>query len=204
MSHDTLKDDISYMRRLAEQGRSGPILGGTFLAAAGLVFGGTCFLHWAAATGRLPIPGHDLMNLWWGAFVVFAVIWLALFFRLRARAAASASSSNAAFGIAWTAGGIGIVVAVITTAITARVMHAPQIQELNASLVFAFYGTAWGVSAALARRAWMLFVAAAAFVAAPVLAYLTGTDVQLPAMGIALLLTLFVPGVRMMMEEPRQ
>ena len=34
---DGLKDDIVFMRGLAEQGRRGPVLGGIFLVAAGLI-----------------------------------------------------------------------------------------------------------------------------------------------------------------------
>ena len=34
-----VRDDISYMRQLAEKGSRGSIIGGTFLGAAGLIFG---------------------------------------------------------------------------------------------------------------------------------------------------------------------
>jgi hypothetical protein len=200
---NALKDDITYMRQLAEQGRNGPILGGTFLVAAGLVFGATCFAHWGAITGRLPIPPSQWATLWWGAAALFVAIWFALFYRLRSRPGCKASASNAIFGAAWTGCGIGIMVTTTSLAIAAKVINFPQLLELNPPVVFAFYGAAWFVSALTARRAWMLIVALAAFIVAPVMAMLTANPLQLPAMGAALILTLAVPGFWMMKKEER-
>ena len=38
---DAIRDDIAFMRALAEEGRNGPLVGGPMLLAAGLSFGST-------------------------------------------------------------------------------------------------------------------------------------------------------------------
>ena len=39
--NQAIRDDIAFMRALAEEGRQTPLLGGSVLVAVGLIFGGT-------------------------------------------------------------------------------------------------------------------------------------------------------------------
>jgi hypothetical protein len=196
-----LKDDISYMRGLAEQGRRGPILGGMFLAAAGVVFGATCFIDGAARSGLLPIAGREFLYLWLGAFAVFAVVWCVLFLRLRHFPGKATSASNAAFGVVWSAIAIAVFVALAAVEIVAEVVKAPIVLNAYVPMIFVLYGVAWFASAAMARRPWMYLAAAGSFVFALTMAALAENPLQTPAMGVALLLLLTLPGLRMMKEE---
>ena len=123
--HNSIHDDISYMRRLAETGRKGSILGGVFLAAAGGVFGVTCFVSWAWHKGLLPVSGLKELHLWLGAFAVFAVFWMIMFVRMLSYRRPVASAPNATFGTIWTACGIGVMVVFCTTLIIAQELNAP-------------------------------------------------------------------------------
>jgi hypothetical protein len=200
---NTIQDDISYMRRLAEQGRSGPILGGMFLAAAGVVFGATCFVDWAARSGVVPISGWGFLYLWLGAFAVFAVVWFVLFFRLRTFPGKATSASNAAFGIAWSACAVGVMVALAAIEVVASVVKSPIILNAYVPMIFAFYGVAWFTSAAMARRRWMFAPAAGSFAFCLLMAALAENMLQTPAMGLALVLLLTLPGLQLMKEEAR-
>ena len=201
MTNDTVKDDISYMRRLAEQGRSGPILGGTFLVAAGLVFGAACIVDWAARSGWLPISGWGFLYLWLGAFAVFGAVWFALFFRLRTYPSKATGSANTAFGVAWSACAIGVFVALGSVEIVATVINAPIVLNAYVPMIFTFYGIAWFTSAAMARRTWMFAAAASSFVVSLIMAALAENTLQVAVMGVALLLLLTLPGLRLMKEE---
>ena len=198
-----LKDDISYMRRLAEQGRSGPILGGTFLAAAGIIFGLTCFAQWAVLTGLLPMTPEHIVDIWLGAGALFAVLWIVLFRRLRARTGLRGGASNVVFGVAWVSSAIGIVVTCCMMAIVATVTGSSAVLELNVPIGFVFYGIAWCAAAMLARRYWMYIASAGSFLTTLLLAALTNDPRQIAVMGVALLLLLSVPGLKMMFDEPR-
>ena len=197
------KEDISYMRRLAEQGRSGPILGGTFLAAAGVVFGLTCFAQWAILAGILPMAPSQIVYIWIGAGALFAVFWVVMFRRLRARAGLTGGASNIVFGVAWVGSAIGIVVTCAMNAIVATVTGSSAILELNVPIGFVFYGIAWFVAGAMAQRNWMYIASAGSFLTTLLLAALTNDLRQVAVMGVALLLLLSVPGFKMMSEESR-
>ncbi|MGA7676621.1 MAG: hypothetical protein WCA78_16440 [Rhizomicrobium sp.] len=200
-----IRDDISYMRQLAEKGSRGSIIGGTFLAAAGLIYGVVCFVQWAMLADWLPIPVEQSGHLWQGASIFFAVLWLVLFVRtFRAKSAgARSSASNLAFGMTWVGCAMGIFVTIATIAIIADVSHNPGVQNMYAPATMAFYGSAWFIAGALARRPWMFAASIVAFASTLATAALTGDQRQLLVWGTALLLSLAVPGLKMMFEESR-
>jgi hypothetical protein len=190
---DSLRNDISYMRSMAEQGRRGPLLGGTFLAAAGLIYGAAAVLQWLAETHAVALP-ISISQIWIGASILFALVWLVLFFRLRGSGAQAPGAAQFAFGMAWSGCGLGILVMLGALAIASNRMNVPQLMEANAFVAFAFYGTAWFVSGTLARQLWMFVVAGGAFVITLLLAGLIGTASELLAFAAGLVLTLAVPG----------
>jgi hypothetical protein len=197
---NTVQSDITYMRQLAESGRKGPIIGGTFLAAAGLVYGGMCFLQWFISTGQLPIPVAWSGTLWTGASVFFAILWLGLFLRMRRTAAKYTGASNNIFGLTWTGCALGIFTTIFSIAIVADISGHPEIQNLYAPATMAFYGVAWFIAGALGHRRWMYVASAASFASTLGVAALTGDLRQLLAFGTALLLTLSVPGFKLMID----
>jgi len=200
---NTVKDDISYMRQLAEKGGRGTIVGGTFLAAAGLIYGTACFAQWAILAGRLPIAPSQSGHLWLAASVLFAVLWLVLFARVLRGKVSGSGVSNFAFGMAWTGCAIGIFVVVGAIAIVTEVTHVPAVQNMYAPATMAFYGSAWFVAGAMARRPWMYLAAVVAFVSSLLTAAMTGDQRQLLVWGAALLLSLAVPGFKLMFEQSR-
>jgi hypothetical protein len=196
---DSLKSDIAYMRDMADRGRaSGPILGGAFLAAAGVIYGLAAFAQWGIDTGSVHLP-LSTRSLWVAASILFAAVWLLLYFRLRRQAGPqTGSASQYAFGMAWAACGLGIMVLIGAIAIASSRLHNYGMEEASAFVAFAFYGTAWLINAVLARRKWMFVVAAAAFAITLLMACLSGTEAQLLVFGTGLIATLTLPGVRLM------
>lgn len=197
---NTMKDDITYLRRLAEQGRSAPILGGVFLACGGVLFGIACFVQWAmllrGVDGVAPI-----VALWGGAMVLFALIWTMIFLQMRARGVAATGISNKTFHAAWLGNGIGITVTCIGVAIAGAVANSGVVMVAYPPMVFGFYGTAWLVTGVLVHRRWMYGAAAVSYLFAILLALLVTVAWMLPAMGIALVVTLAIPGVLLMREK---
>jgi hypothetical protein len=199
---EILRNEITALRKLAESGRTGPVLGGFFLAAAGLVFGLSCFVSWAGHAGLFPFGGWSELYLWLGAFTAFAAVWLVIAIRLRAQPKAT-TAATAVFGTIWAASGAGIMVVFVSTFIVAYTVHSLVVLNTYIPAIFAFYGTAWLASGALARCRWMYGVGGLSFVFAVILAFLAGTLLQIGVMGIALLLLLTVPGVKLVQDETR-
>jgi hypothetical protein len=196
-----LKEDITYLRGLAEQGRRGPILGGIFLALAGWLFGAACFVQWGVLTRNIAAAMDFSGHLWLVVSAIFAVLWLALYFLVTRGRKGEHGAANAAFGTIWGVIAIGIVVGGVAMGIVAAVEHQQAVLGMMAPLVFAFYGTGWCMSGAFAKRRWMYLVSAAAFAAALILAALADNLDQLVAMGAALILTLGIPGLFLTFEK---
>ena len=74
----TLKDDIAFMRALAQEGQSAPLLGGSILVAAGVTFGVAGVAHWAVVSKVLNLPQVTLAFIWPVALILFLVqlVWL--------------------------------------------------------------------------------------------------------------------------------
>ena len=201
MSDDnSLRDDISFLRQCAEAGRKGPILGGVFLAGAGMVFGGACFLDTARQYGLLP-QSLSSLQIWLGAAAVFAVFWVTMFLRMMKRGKPVATAPNATFGTIWAACGIGVMVCFFTTLLIARELHSDIVLAGYVPVIYAFYGTAWFASAALSRRSWMHVAGVGSFLYAFAVAMLIDSPWMTLAMGIGLLLLLTLPGVKLVADE---
>jgi hypothetical protein len=199
-----LREDISFLRQLAESGRKGPILGGIFLAAAGLVFGIACVVSWLGYQDILPIHGWGQFSIWAAAFVVFWIVWLVLFRRMRAANVAMGSgNASATFGVIWGVSGIGVMVAFLTVEVVTWRLNAPVVQAGFVPTVFAFYGAAWMANGAIAKRGWMLVAGAGSFVFAFAIAFLSDTPLQVLVMGAGLLLLLALPGLKLVADEAR-
>lgn len=200
---NSVREDISYLRQLAESGRRGPILGGVFLAAAGIVFGTTCFISSAGENGLLPIRGWDELYLWLGAFAVFGVFWLFMFLHFMKSKTPFSTSSNAVFGTIWSACGAGVMVVFGTTMMISHQLHSTAVLNGYVPVIFAFYGTAWFASGAIAKRRWMHLAGAGSFLWAFVIAALSLSALQSAAMGLGLLLLLTLPGFKLMASEAK-
>lgn len=197
---NALREDISYLRKLAESGRQGPILGGIFLAGAGVVFGTACFLDNAMRAGLLPFQVGEL-PLWLGAAAVFVVFWLAMVGRMMKHKLAPAGTQNATFGTIWSACGAGVMVCFLTTLLIADRLHVPAVQAAYVPVIYAFYGTAWFASGALAKKRWMYLAGLGSYVFAFIVAALVNTIWMTAAMGAGLLLLLTLPGLKMVRDE---
>lgn len=200
----SLREDISFLRQMAESGRRGPILGGIFLVVAGVVFGLACVVSWLGYQDVLPIHGWGQVYLWLVAFAVFWVVWFFLFVRMRAvQNAIGQGSASATFGVIWGVCGLGVIVCFATVEIVAWRLNAPVVQAGFVPVIFAFYGTAWLANGALGKRRWMLIAGISAFAFAVVMALLSNTTSQVLGMGAGLLLLLTLPGLKLVSEQAK-
>lgn len=156
-----LRDDIAFMRALAEEGASTPMLGGSVLLAAGLIFGSAqlagLLLLRSGAGGPWAQIGLPL-----GALMLFFVALTVLRRGLDQRPGAN-SPVNRATSAAWRGVGLAIVVLVGAFMLVAWRLDDWKVFALFAPVLFALYGAGWLVSAAMTRLAWMKGVGYASF-----------------------------------------
>lgn len=194
--------DIAWMRRLAEEGAAAPLRGASILFGAGLIFGVASVGHWAVMRGFAGVDRSALSLIWLGATTLFLVMLAVTTIRLR-QAGGVRTSANRATGTAWSSVGWGIFALSVSMAVLSwRLGEAAAMISfaLFPSMIMVFYGSGWAVSAAMQRSRALWGLAIAAFVAAPLLAALTGSPEQYLAYAAALFLLMALPGWMLMRQ----
>lgn len=195
---DDLRDDIAYLRALAEEGRQGPLLGGSILMAGGLIFGTASLIVWAALDrGVSPDSG---VHLAW--FVAMALFFAALFL-LKRRITYSGGASKT-FGQAWGGLGWGCCAIVTSLLIMGVRAHDPLMGVAIAPVILGLYGAGWSVAALATNSRGLMAVALGAFGMALVLAWFA-VDATLVYLIYALSLYLLaaLPGFVLMRQARR-
>ena len=203
-AESTIKDDIAYMRGLAEAGRRGPVLGASILFVSGLIYGlaaiGSWFIHSGRLGIQLPVPGLE----WWIAGAVQIAFVVVMSRRLQGQTRQGNPSSRL-FGVVWSSLGVSILVFVLALAAIQWAFGVQLVWLAMPAFVMTVYGIGWSVSAMLVQRLWMHGVAAVSFLAA----ISTAFTVMLPnALGLLvyaalILLVVAAPGyVRMREAKP--
>ena len=102
MTRDQLQsvhDDIAYMKALAQEGRQAPLLGGSVLITAGLVFGLASIVHYAIDSGLIAVNPVAYLVLWGAAMLVFFAVLIIQTRRLGGRPGARSAANPAALPV---------------------------------------------------------------------------------------------------------
>ena len=198
----SLRDDIRYMKSLADEGANGPLRGGSILVAAGIIFGAASIVEWMMSTGMVSDAGGiGHLYLWGAAGVVFAIALVVLIGRQKSRPGVM-SPSNRASGNGW----MGVGLAIFSMSVALMVLSSKTDSALPTlvfpSLIFALYGTGWAVSAALSGQKWLWGPAIGGWIAAPVVALFAGTSEMWLVYGAGIVLLALLPGAILMRREP--
>lgn len=186
----TLRDDIAFLRGMAESGRDGGEAGAVILIAAGGPYAIASVLQWAALTGYAGIT-FAVSNIAW--LVALIVFFAALFWTKRRQGRSGDGSRAAALG--WQAAGWALFVLFGALAIASWRTRSPLLISFSPCIVMALYGGAWSVAASVTRRRWLWLTALGSFAAALVSAWLVADTAQWLFYAVCLLLLAFTPGV---------
>lgn len=192
--------DIAWMRRVAEEGRQGPMQGASILFAAGLIYGLASLGHWALAAGVID-AGMETANYFWLAATLTFFAVLVVVLRHLGRNRSVVTSASRASGTAWASVGWGIFALAAAMAVISWRLGGEAAMvtlALMPSVIMVFYGSGWAVTAAMQRSRPLWALAVASFAAAPLLAALVGQAEQYLAYAVALFLLMGLPGFLMM------
>jgi hypothetical protein len=198
-----IRDDIAFMRALAEEGRQAPLLGGAMLVSAGAIFGTASIVQWAILAKVLQLPSRALMGIWIAALVLHMIMISVLKQGIAAKPGAG-SSGNRAMRNAWMGVGWGCFVVFFALGVASWKTNDINLINFSPSIVLALYGAAWSVAAAMSRATWLKIVAIVAFASAIVMAALMGSTWIWLAYAGALYLLAMVPGLVLMRQEPSE
>lgn len=199
----SMKDEIAYIKALAEEGRRTPVLGGGILIAAGLIFGLASAVHWLIDAEVLALPPTAYAFLWLGAMAAFFACLFLLIGRNKGRPGAG-SLVNQAVGAGWMGVGLGIFVMSLSIAVVSWRVDSALLTLIFPSLIFALYGSGWAVSATMSKARWQWWLAIGAWIGAPAIAALVGTQWIWLAYSAGLMLLALVPGLILVRQEPAE
>jgi len=199
----SVHDDIAYMKALAQEGRQAPLLGGSILIAAGLIFGLASIVAYGIDSGILALPPVAYAFLWGGAGLIFAVVLMLQTRRTGGRPGAQ-SVANRAAGAGWMGVGLAIFVMALGMSVVSWKTGSEVAFMLFPSLIFALYGSGWAVSAAMSDQKWQWKLAIACWIAAPLIAFLTGSPLMWLGYAAGLFLFALLPGVLLVRQEPSE
>lgn len=196
---DTVRDDIAYVRKLADEGRSAPLVAGPILVAAAIIFGAANIGQYLLLADIIDAGVWAPLWLWIGAGLIFAVALFILCRRIDASPGAQ-STVNKAVGAAWSGIGVGIFAIWMglmgigfTTGLWSIMMAMPVV-------VFAAYGSAWLVSGAMAKSRWMTGVAMISYAGAALLGATASTPYGYLVFTALLLASALIPGIVLMRQ----
>lgn len=197
----TLKDDIAFMRALAQEGSSAPLLGGSILVAAGVTFAVAGLVHWSVMSGLVNLPKETVGLVWPAALAVFLglLVWLR---RGGAGRPGAQSPGNRASSAAWASMGWSIFVISLAIGILSARTHSYIPTLIFPPLILCLYGMGWSVAAAMARKRWLWMTAVGSYTAALLVAWLAVDPVVYLVYSAALLLLMALPGYILMRQEP--
>jgi hypothetical protein len=196
-----LKDDIAFMRALAQEGQAAPPLGGAILALAGTVFAAASVVQWAILSKTLAVPTIWLAAVWGVALAAFFIGLFVMKDGIKAKPGAF-SPANKASGAVWQGIGMAIFVSFVAMNVAAWRMHSGVLVYFSPSLILLFYGVGWTLGRAMSGQGWMRWCAWGSFAAAVGVAALIGSPLQYLAYAACLLLLATLPGVILMRREP--
>lgn len=196
-----IRDDLAFLRALAEDGRRTPLLGGSLLAAAGSCYGLASFVQWLVLARIVAIPQVWVFAVWLVAMALHLTIQGVLVRRLSARPG-MASAANRASRDVWRAVGVGCFVLMTAVAVASWRARTGLLIGFAPSIILVLYGAAWWVAASVSRLAWIRLVALASFAAAIALGFLVGQVAVWLFYAAALFLLALVPGLALMRQEP--
>jgi hypothetical protein len=204
MTHDVqaIRDDLAFMRALAQEGRRAPLLIGHGLLVGGILFGTICLVCW-------PIATHVLgLSRWWEAvlWLVATPAYMAYGYVRRTQwrntRPGATAITNRAVQAAWRGIGYAVLVAAAAAGIAAYQMKTMAPFGLFPSFVMALYGLGWMVAAAMSETKWLGKVSVASFIMAIVIAFAADTKAGYPIVAITLYLLMAVPGWLLIRAEP--
>src|SRR5262245_60981205 len=135
----TIRDDIAFMKGLAQEGARAPLLGGAILANAGAIFAGASVAHWSIASGTLDVPPVAYAAVWGAAMVAFLVALLVLQRRMCAQPGRMAPA-NRASGAVWSACGFAIFTLGLSLVVASWRLESQVVGLMFPSIILALYG----------------------------------------------------------------
>ncbi len=196
-----LREDIAYMRDLAEAGASTPLLGGLILVVVGAIFAVASAAHWLWFSLGDP-ETWMIISMWLGAAALCWIVNYAWPIRLMLKKPGISSPSNRASAWSWQATGFVVNVILGCCLIIAWRIDSSLPFTLFPSVILSVYGGAWYVSMKMSGQKWMWWPTLGSFAFSLILALAITSSFLFLIFALAWALLVLAPGIVMVRREP--
>ncbi len=189
------REDLAFMKAVAEDKGPLPGLIGAHLLAVGLPFGLNFILVWAVFAGRAPWWPHGLV---WATWVPGTLVYapISLLLHLRGRSFTPGPTARLFFA-AWASVGL-IVLPILAVMTIAQLKTGLAFAMVWPALSFVLWGGAWASLAIIRRKAWHGIMAVISFATALASAALIDAPEAWLVMAVGILLCVAAPGAAIM------
>lgn len=202
---DKLKDDLAYVRALAEEGRDTPLTNGLFYVIWGVLIGGAALVTYLSAIG---VFGGFSVGIWLWVGVI-AAGWILCFTvgkRVGGKPGVSTLGNRTARSV-WMGVGIFVTSYWLTMLLahdnyTAYGVPPYFLFNLMFPIAFGAFGVAFFATATAGRLDWMRWFALAAWGFSAGSLFLLGSATQALVSALGCFVCAVVPGVLLMRGEP--
>lgn len=191
----SLRDDIAYLKAMADSGHSRGAGGGVLLMSAGLIFSAASLVQYLAMQHAAAVSMTAASLTWLAATLAFLVVMAAVKLRWRAE-----GSTAGAAGVAWKGVGIGCFFIFVALGVASWRTQNPLLIQFAPSIIFVLYGAAWLAAGAAMHRTWMESTGWGGFLAAVVVAWFIGQPVSYLIYAAGLILLAFIPGLMFVLK----
>ncbi|MCQ9154671.1 hypothetical protein [Acidomonas methanolica] len=195
--YETLRDDLSFLRAIAAEGRDRPLTAGPWIFSAGLIYGVASLVCWAIVRRLIPLPLDAILWCWCAAALI-QVLWLIRLGRSRTIPSSALSTTNRTVAAVWTALGWAIFASFLAACCAAWTSGSQMVWMTFPSFVLAIYGAGWSVTGLIAGRRELRWVAALSFIGAVALLPAFRTSALFLVYGVLILCIAALPGWRLM------
>jgi hypothetical protein len=187
-----LKDDVAFLRALAEGAAGASARTGAVLLAIGIVFSVVALQYWAIDSRLVAVPQSWRSWLWLDGPAVFLPALGIIQMRLKGR---SIGPGSRALSAAWSGLGLALACAVVSLAAAGWRLSLPLLAAwIFPVVLFTLLGASWAVTFAVQRRASHALAGAGSGLAAIACGALIGSAWEWLALSAGLLLLMAVPG----------
>jgi len=207
-----LAADIAYVRDVAEQGRSAPLLSGPFF----LIWGGLAVValltHWATLQGMIAVLNESRIGFIWMAYGIIGSVFSAFAGRATGRKPGARSIANRVSANVWMAVSAVIFTYAIAMAVSVGVAGATDTLDRSTlalrfdtilPLSFGGYAVAFYVTGQMAEVRWMSWAARASLLAVAVCVFLLGQPILYLFAAAFVALVAVIPGALLLRDEPK-
>jgi hypothetical protein len=186
----TLRDDIAFVRALAEEGRQSPFRGEVSLAA-GVIWGSASLYSWSVASQLWHPPG-GMISIgwsWMAAMAAFAIAGVPLgIYKSR-------PDTNRTAAAAWSGVGVACLTISFGAALAMWRTHQYAMGAMIPPMIMALYGGGWLVGAVAFRAPWQRWIGFLCLLSSLALAFTAARAEEYLVFALSLYLLAGLPGL---------